>query len=184
MEYLFSIIEGVDFSKLYQGLDIGPTTLFVGLGLVFLILYGLSLGKTKALISLLGIYVALAFDAAFPYLEQLHDLVGFTEDVYSTRIVVFMLIYLLTFAILNNSFAKSRFTMKESSVVSVGVISLAQIGLLVAIITNIIPDEIIQKLPEYLSAYFSTKEALFFWIVIPIILLIFLRKGKRKNAVD
>ena len=184
MEKLYSIIEGLDFSKLYQGLDIGPTTLFVGLGLVFLILYGLSLGKTKALISLLGIYVALAFDAAFPYLAQLHDLVGLTEEIYTTRIVVFMLIYLLTFAILNNSFAKARFTMKESSIVSVGIISLAQIGLLVAVITNIIPDEIIEKMPDYLSAYFSTKEALFFWIVVPIIILLFLRKGKRKNSID
>ena len=178
------MIEGLDFSKLYQGLNVGPTTLFVGLGLVFLILYGLSLGKTKALISLLGIYVALAFDAAFPYLEQLHDLVGLTEEIYTTRIIVFMLVYLLTFAILNNSFARARFTMKESSIVSVAVISLAQIGLLIAVITNIIPDEIIEKMPEYLSAYFSTKEALFFWIVVPIIILIFLRKGKRKNSID
>ena len=175
------MIEELDFSKLYQGLEMGPTTLFAGLVLVFMILYGLSLGKTKALISLLGIYVALAFDATFPYLAQLHDLVGLTEEIYTTRIIVFMLVYLVTFAILNNSFARARFTMKESSIISVGVISLAQIGLLVAIITNIIPDEIIEKMPEYLSAYFSTKEALFFWIVAPIILLIFLRKSREDS---
>ena len=175
------MIEELDFSKLYQGLEMGPTTLFAGLVLVFMILYGLSLGKTKALISLLGIYVALAFDATFPYLAQLHDLVGLTEEIYTTRIIVFMLVYLVTFAILNNSFARARFTMKESSIISVGVISLAQIGLLVAIITNIIPDEIIEKMPEYLSAYFSTKEALFFWIVAPIILLIFLRKSRKDS---
>ena len=177
------ILPGVAY-KLSENLNLGPTTLFVGLALVFLILYGLSLGKTKALISLLGIYVALAFDAAFPYLEQLHGFVGITEEIYTTRIVVFMLIYLLTFAILNNSFARARFTLKESSIISVAIISLTQIGLLIAVITNIIPDEIIEKMPEYLSAYFATKEALFFWVIIPILMLIFMRKGKRKNSIN
>ncbi len=162
----------------------GSTTLFVGLILVFMVLYGLSLGRTKALISLLGIYVALAFDAAFPYLEKLHGWVGLTEEIYTTRIVVFTLVYLIVFAILNNSFAKGRLTLKETSIISVGVISLAQIGLLVAVITNIIPDKVVDNMPEYLSAYFASKEALFYWIIIPVLLLIFIRKGKRKKSVD
>ena len=99
MDDILSVIRGVDFSKLSENLNLGPTTLFVGLALVFLILYGLSLGKTKALISLLGIYVALAFDAAFPYLEQLHDALPIETEIYATRLVVFMLMYLITFAI-------------------------------------------------------------------------------------
>ena len=184
MEDLLSVIRGIDFSKLSENLNLGPTTLFVGLALVFMILYGLSLGKTKALISLLGIYVALAFDATFPYLEQLHDALPIEIEIYATRLVVFMLMYLLTFAILNKSFASKRLTLKDSSIISVSVISLTQIGLLVAIITNIIPDEIIEKMPEYLSAYFATKEALFFWIIVPIFMLIFFRKSKRKNSVN
>jgi len=184
MNNFLSVIQGINFSKLIEGLDVGPTTLFVGLILVFLILYGLSLGRTKALVSLLGIYVALAFDAAFPYLEQLHELVSLTKEIYTTRVILFMLVYLAVFAILNNSFAKGRLTLKESSIISVGVISLTQIGLLIAVITNIIPEDIIDKMPGYLSAYFATKTALFYWIIVPIIVLIFLKKGKRKNSVD
>ena len=184
MEDFISVIRGIDFSKLSENLNLGPTTLFVGLALVFLMLYGLSLGKTKALISLLGIYVALAFDAAFPYLEQLHDALPVEVEIYATRLAVFMLMYLITFAILNKSFASKRLTLKDSSIISVSVISLTQIGLLIAVITNIIPDEIIEKMPEYLSAYFASKEALFVWIIVPIFMLIFFRKSKRKNAVD
>ena len=176
-----SVIRGVDFSKLSQGLNLSPTSLFIGLVLVFLILYGLSLGRTKALISLLGIYVALAFDASFPYLEQLHSIVPLQMEIYTTRIIVFMLVYLLVFAILNNSFARGRLTLKESSIISVGVISLSQIGLLIAVITNIIPDEIIDNLPRYLSAYFATKETLFHWIVIPIVVLVFLRRNNKST---
>jgi len=179
-----SVIKGIEFSKLTQGLNIAPTTLFIALVLIFLIIYGLSLGRTKALISLLGIYVALAFDATFPYLDQLHDFIRVTGEIYTTRVIVFLLVYLLVFAILNNSFARGRLTLKESSVISVSIISLTQIGLLVAVITNIIPDDIVGKLPEYLSAYFASKEALFYWIIIPILVLIFMRKGKRKNSID
>src|SRR3989338_7145930 len=184
MEDFMSVIRGIDFYKLSKNLNLGPTTLFVGLALVFLILYGLSLGKTKALISLLGIYVALAFDAAFPYLQELHDLVGIIKEMYTTRVILLLVIYLLVFAILNKSFASKRLTLNDSSIISVSVISLAQIGLLIAVITNIIPDEIVDNLPEYLSAYFATKEALFFWIIIPMLILIFLKKGKRKNSAD
>ena len=179
MNDFLSVIRGIDFSKLRENLNVGPATLFVGLVLVFMIIYGLSLGRTKALISLLGIYVALAFDAAFPYLEQLHNWLPVAQEIYTTRVVLFLIIYLIVFAILNNSFAKGRLTLKETSIVSVAVISLAQIGLLIAVITNIIPDEIIKKMPEYLYAYFSTKEALFYWIVIPIIILIFLKRNKK-----
>lgn len=185
MNDILSVIQGLDFSKFYQGLSLSPATLFVGLVLVFMILYGLSLGRTKALISLLSIYVALAFDATFPYLEKLYTLLPVAEETYYTvRVTLFLLVYLLVFAILSNSFAKGRLTLKESSIISVGVISLAQIGLLVAVITNIIPNEIIEKMPEYLSAYFGTKEALFYWIIIPIIILIFLKKGKKGNSAD
>ncbi|OGN00406.1 MAG: hypothetical protein A2651_01850 [Candidatus Yanofskybacteria bacterium RIFCSPHIGHO2_01_FULL_42_12] len=182
MNDFLSVIWGLDFSKLVQNLNFSPTTLFVGLVLVFLMLYGLSLGRTKALVSLLSIYVALAFDATFPYLEKLYTLLPFNEDTYYTaRLTLFLLVYLVVFAILNNSFAKGRFTLKESSIISVGVISLSQIGLLVAVITNIIPDNIIERMPEYLSTYFSSKEALFYWIIIPVIILVFLKKGKKER---
>ena len=185
MDDILSVIKGIDFSKLVQNLNFSPTTLFVGLVLVFLMLYGLSLGRTKALISLLSIYVALAFDATFPYLEKLYTLLPFNEDTYYTaRLTLFLLVYLVVFAILNNSFARGRLTLKESSIISVGVISLSQIGLLVAVITNIIPDNIIERMPEYLSAYFSSREALFYWLVVPILILLFMRKGKRKNSAD
>ena len=181
MGRLYSIVEGLDFSRFYQGISLSPTTLFVGLVLVFLIIYGLSLGRTKALVSLLSIYVALAFDATFPYLEKIHDVFPIQIEIYTTRVTLFMLVYLLVFAILNNSFARGRLTLKESSIISVSVISLAQIGLLVAVITNIIPDKIIEQMPEYLSAYFATKEALFFWIIVPIILLLFMRRNKKDS---
>lgn len=181
MDNFLSVIRGIDFSKFSDSLNVGPVTLFAGLILVFLLIYGLSLGRTKALMSLLGIYIALAFDAAFPYLEKLHGWIGMTEEIYSTRILVFVLVYLAVFVILNGSFAKRRLALHETSMISVGIVTLTQIGLLVAIITNIIPSDAINNMPEYLSAYFGNREALFYWIVIPILALVFLKKSKRRG---
>lgn len=180
MDDILSVVRGFDFSELTQNFNLEPMSLFVGLILVFMILYGLSLGRTKALISLLSVYVALAFDAVFPYLKQLHSLISVSTEIYVVRLIVFLLVYLIVFAILNQSFARSRLTLKDSSIISVGIISLVQIGLLVAVITNIIPNEVIEKMPDYLSAYFANKIVLFFWVVIPIAILIFMRRSKRE----
>jgi hypothetical protein len=175
-----------DFSKFYKNLELNtqPIILFISLAVIFLILYGLSLGRTKALISILSIYVALAFDATFPYLTQLYEMIGLKKDTYIIRMILFLLIYLIVFIILSNSFAAKRFVLKDASIISVFIISLSQIGLLMAVIFNQIPKEIMTKMPEYLLAYFATNKALFFWIIIPIILLIFLPKSKRKNTVN
>jgi hypothetical protein len=175
-----------NFSKFYKNLELNtqPIILFISLAVIFLILYGLSLGRTKALISILSIYVALAFDATFPYLTQLYEMIGLKKDTYIIRMILFLLIYLIVFIILSNSFAAKRFVLKDASIISVFIISLSQIGLLMAVIFNQIPKEIMAKMPEYLLAYFATNKALFFWIIIPIILLIFLPKSKRKNTVN
>ena len=46
--------------------NFSPSGLFAILVLIFLLLYGLSLGRTRALISLLGIYIAYAIMSVFP----------------------------------------------------------------------------------------------------------------------
>ena len=119
--------------------NFGPSGLFAILGLIFLLLYGLSLGRTRALISLLGIYIAYAIMSVFPYLDRLHDLIKVSPELYITRVGLFLFVYVIVFAVFNNSLVKSRLTIKEASFFSVSIISIMQLGLLVTIITNIVP---------------------------------------------
>ena len=162
--------------------NFGPSGLFAILGLIFLLLYGLSLGRTRALISLLGIYIAYAIMSVFPYLDRLHELIKVSPELYITRVGLFLFIYVIVFAVLNRSLVKSHLNLKDASFLSVSIISVLQLGLLITIITNIIPVSVL-KIPgnlSYFSDYFSTNEVLFYWFLIPILIVSFM-KGNKKH---
>ncbi|MDO8483276.1 MAG: hypothetical protein Q7S86_05690, partial [bacterium] len=147
----------------------------------FLLLYGLSLGRTRALISLLGIYIAYAITSVFPYLDRLHDLIKVSPELYVTRVGLFLFFYVLSFAVLNGSVVKNRLTLKDASFLSISIISIMQLGLLITIITNIVPVSAL-KIPGNLSGlteYFSTNEALFYSFLAPILVVSFM-KGEKK----
>ena len=164
--------------------DLGPSGLFAILGLIFLLLYGLSLGRTRALISLLGIYIAYAIMSVFPYLDRLHDLIRVSSELYITRVGLFLFVYIIVFAVLNNSLVKSRLTIKEASFLSVSIISIMQLGILITIITNIVPINAL-KISGSLSGfteYFSTNEALFYWFLVPIVAVSFMKGSKKRRG--
>ncbi len=168
-------------SKL-SSLNLGPETLFGFLIVIFLLLYGLSLGRTKALVSLLSIYIAYVLQALFPYFSELHEAARISPEMYLTRIALFFVFYLTVFAILNRSLVKHRLTMKEFSIFWVSLISLLQLGILVSIILNFIPIDKLTIFPEYLLGYFAGQRALFFWLTAPVLILIMMRREKRSRA--
>lgn len=161
--------------------NFGPSGLFAILGLIFLLLYGLSLGRTRALLSLLGIYIAYAIMSVFPYLDLLHDAIRISPELYITRAGLFLCVYIIIFGILNRSLVKGRLTLKDASFVSVSVISILQLGLLITIITNIVPVSALKTSGNlaYLFEYFSTNEALFYWFLVPILVISFMKRGKK-----
>ena len=163
--------------------DLGPSGLFALLGLVFLLLYGLSLGRTRALISLLGIYIAYSVMSVFPYIDRLHDLIKISPELYITRVVLFLVTYIVIFAILNRSLVKSRLTLKDASFLSVSIISFLQLGLLITIITNTVPVSALKASGNLssMAEYFSTNEALFYWFIAPIAILLFMKRDKKSR---
>lgn len=163
--------------------NFGPSGLFAILGLIFLLLYGLSLGRTRALISLLGIYVAYAIMSVFPYLDRLHDIIKVSPELYITRVGLFLFVYVIVFAILNHSLVKIRLTLKDATILSVSIISVLQLGLLITIITNIVPLSAL-KISGNLTGlveYFSTNEALFYWFLAPMAVVSFMKRDKRSK---
>ena len=119
--------------------------------------------------------------SVFPYLDRLHDLIKLSPELYITRVGLFLFIYVIVFVVLNVSLVKSRLTIKDASFLSVSVISILQLGLLVTIITNIVPVSAL-KLSGNLSSfadYFSTNESLFYWFLVPIVVVFFMRGDKK-----
>ena len=157
--------------------------LFGFLIVIFLLLYGLSLGRTRALVSLLGIYIAYVLQAIFPYFSELHDTVRISPEMYLTRIALFFVFYIIIFAILNGSLVKHRMTMKEFSFFWVSFISLLQLGMLLSIILNFFPSEKLTMFPPSVLLYFGEQKALFGWLLAPVVMLIFMRRDKRSRSV-
>ncbi len=168
------------FSKL--NLNFGPGVLFSGLILVALLLYGLSLGRTRAVVSFLGVYIAYAVYSVFPFWDWLHKAIKFSPALYLTQIGFFLVVYLIVFLVLNKSLVKSRMTIGEASFFAVSIISILQLGLLMTIILNILSIDVVAKIvPAYLARFFITPSAMFYWFVAPIPALLLVRKSHDRD---
>lgn len=179
MERFFSYF---NFTLFLQNFNFSPELLFAGLFLVALLLYGLSLGRTRAVVSFFGVYIAYAIQSMFPFWDKLDEIIKFSPQPYFTRIGFFLILYFLIFLVLNASIVKSRLTIGEASFFAVGVISVLQLGLLTAIILNMLPvAALAQFLPAYLAQYFITSPAMFYWFVVPIPALLLVRRKKEKD---
>lgn len=157
-------------------LSFGPEVLFFVLGLIFVLLWGLSLGRTRALVSLLAIYIAYVLETTFPYLSIINKTLNLKYDISYVKIGLFFAVYIIAFAILNGSLVKKRLTMGDSSIVIVGLVSLLQLGLLVTIISNNLPSLVTEQIPAYILPFFIGPQALFGWFVLPIVAVLIIRK--------
>lgn len=159
--------------------NFSPGVLLAGLFFVFILLYGLSLGRTRAVFSFLGIYIAYAVQSVFPYWDWLHETVKFSPQPYFTKVSFFLAVYFAVFLILNKSLAKNRLTITEASFFAVTIISLLQLGLLLIIVLGMLPLDIIARfVPAALAVYFITPPAVFFWFTVPIPALLLVKRGK------
>lgn len=153
--------------------------LFGILIVVGVLLMALTLGRTRTLISVLSIYVAFALQTIFPFFGWLLKHQSFTNDLPTLRAYVFFLLYAIMFGLLNRSILKTRFNLSESSFLSVVLMGLVQLGFIISIIINLAPSfyDISQRLPSSLLPYVGNQSALFYWALIPILLLVFQKRS-------
>lgn len=153
--------------------------LFGILMVVGILLLALTLGRTRTLISLLSVYVAFALQTIFPFFGWLLKNQSFTNDLPTLRVFVFLILYAIVFGLMNRSILKTRFNLGEASFFDVVLMGIVQLGFLISIILNLAPGfyGIANKIPAGLGVYFSNQAALFYWAVVPIILLLFQKKN-------
>ncbi|MEK7645622.1 MAG: hypothetical protein AAB374_00730 [Patescibacteria group bacterium] len=149
--------------------------LFGILVVVGVLLMALTLGRTRTLISVLAIYVAFTLQAMFPFFGWLLNNQSFTNDLPTLRVFVFFVLYAIVFGLLNRSILKTRFNLSESSFTAVVTMGLAQLGFIISIILNLAPSfyNISQRLPAGALPYIGNQHALFYWALVPILLLVF-----------
>ncbi len=158
---------------------LGSENLFALLVLVIILLFALSLGRTRILISLLSIYIAFTLQAIFPYFGQVRDFITFTNDLPTIRIFTFLILYAITLLLLNRSILKRRFNLGEAAFFSVVFMGFIQLALLVSIVLNLAPSfyGLDTKIPSSILPYLGTQKSLFFWSLAPLVILLFSRKS-------
>ncbi len=156
------------FTDFKSNLNLNSGTLFIGLGLVAVLLYGLSLGRTRAVISLVSVYIAFTLNALFPYFNELKNLIKFSVDDYIIRSFLFLVVYAVIFLVLNYSFISKKFSSADFSLFSVILLSVLQLGLLASIITSFLPQEVGMKFMGPAYSFLASGRALFYWSLTPI----------------
>lgn len=167
---------GIDMSGVMQN----PNGLFAMLALVVLVLYGLSAGKTKALVSLLSVYAAYVLTVLFPFMDRVSGLVILPENAPIQELLVFFVFYLATFLLLSHSMLRHRLTLGEISIVKVVLISVVQLGLLSSIAISLLPDDFAARSFGFMHPYLAGKLALWLWALASLVMLPFMRASARE----
>ncbi len=174
----------MDFSKLAQKLTGNismPSLSYSWLVVIFFVfavlLIALSLGRSRMLLALLSLYVAVFLESHFVYFDKLHQAIKTIPD-YWLHLGLFLLIYIIVFAILNRSSLKHRLTLAESSIFAVMLIALVEIGFLSTIFFSYFPPEFLKHIPSGIIPFFATKNAQFWWALVSLVALLLSKKKK------
>ena len=158
-----------------SSISLSTGNIFGLLAVVCILLFALSLGRTRTLISLLAIYVAFAIQAVFPYFSSLQKTVSLTDDLPTLRIGILLLAYVGSFVLLNRSILQNRFNQSETSFFQIILMCTAQLGFLISIILNLAPA-FKDYIPQLVIPYIANQTALFYWALAPLLLLAFQKK--------
>ena len=139
--------------------------------------YGLSRGRHKMVSSVLNTYIALAVFNAVP----IQAVAGYIklDNLFIVKIIVFFAIFLPLAFLLNRG--RPRFFRSNISWWQVFLLSFIQTGLLIHIVFSFLPPEISKNLAPFTRSVFANTNLTLWWLVIPLIFMIFLRRSGRDD---
>lgn len=140
---------------------------------VFLI--GITFGRSRVLIGLLSLYVGTVVADGFPYVAKLNALLPSAGSGW-TRVIILIAFSAITFWLLQRSAVGDRLVLSETSLFSIGLLTVISIGFLVSLIINDIPQTILVSVPKNILPYFASATAQFYWSIAPIVALVFIRR--------
>jgi hypothetical protein len=146
------------------------------------LIYGFSLGRDRAIIIILAIYMSLAVVDYAPFLERLIQGTALA-DLFIFKAISFLVVFIILFFLLAQSALLNVVSTKHTrSWWQSIVFSCLQVGLLISIVLYFLPESFTSQLSEFTQTVFVSEQARFIWIIMPIILMILLRKAKRRPS--
>jgi hypothetical protein len=150
----------------------------VALFFIFVIfLIGLSLGRSRILLSLICLYVAAFLEPHFIYFDKLRGVMKSRPESW-LHLGLFLIFFIVSLVILNRSALKHSLTLWETSFFPIALIAILEIGFSASLIVSYFPSEIGGGLPVWTVKFFGTQNAQFWWALAPFALLLFMKHKK------
>jgi len=148
--------------------------------LVASFIYGLSLGRDRIIIILVGIYMALAVINAAPFLHELKPAEFGVDNIFAFRITTFLAVFVILFFMLSRSALMKTIAKSDApgSWWQVILFSVMHVGLLISITLSFIPTEFHSQLAPLTRQLFIGEETQFYWLIAPIITMALIRDKK------
>ena len=139
--------------------------------------YGISRGRHKMISTVINTYVALAVFNAVP----VKTLAGYfrTENLFLVKTGIFFAIFLPLIFLMNRG--RPRYLRSSIAWWQVFLLSFIQAGLLIHIVFSFLPAETAKNLAPLTRSFFANTNLTVWWLGLPLLFLIFLRRSGRDD---
>ena len=148
------------------------------------LIYGMSLGRDRLALTTVAIYMSMAIVSVAPFVNQTFsakvNVAGYAFDI---KVVAFLglllfVLFFFTRGALFRSFLGGEGT---GGFIQSLFLSFAHSGLIVAIILNYLPSEVVQNFSNTIRNIFYGDWQLFWWLCAPIVIMLVFSTRKSKN---
>ncbi len=145
------------------------------------LVYGLSLGRERVVMLIVAVYMALAVVNSAPYLRDFAARISLSQA-FALEITTFLGVFLLLFFFVSKSALSRSFSLDDNGKWwQVLVFSTLHVGLLTSIVLSYLPAAALNNLTPVTRGIFTGDLARFVWILLPVLAMIVIRGGKKKE---
>ena len=147
------------------------------------LLYGLSLGKSRIIVILVSIYMALAVCNSAPFINDWSRQtvsINFGQD-FVLRVSLFLGVFLILFFLLSRSALSAFGTGSVGKWWQVILFSFLHVGLLISVILSFLPQDIKGHLLPLTQDVFTSEMGRFIWITLPIAAMIVFKGNESQS---
>lgn len=155
-----------------------PGMLGALLALVVVVLYGVSVGRTRALLALVSIYAGYLLAVFFPFQTRITALAPVAWQPL-VGVGIFAFCYGASLMALSSTSVTRRLTLSDSAFWQIATISVVQLGLLVAVCASLVQPVLAQKYLGWAYPWIGSSTAVWAWAVAALAVLPFMRSRRR-----
>lgn len=145
------------------------------------LLYGMSLGRDRLVLTTIAIYMALAIVDAAPFVNQtLAARVNFAGYDVDIKVVAFLgLLVVLLFVLSRGALFRSLLgTPGGGSFIQSTILSFAHSGLIVAVVMSYLPAAAVDRFSPFIRQSFVGDWQLFWWLLAPVVIMLLFTRRK------